>query len=54
MGGATVIGSEQSTMTRIKWIRIAASKRVKGLSKTALKAKHHKVDEEISEKDTET
>ena len=54
MGGARVIGSEQSTMTRIKWISIAASKRVRGPSKTALKAKHHNVDEEISEKDTET
>ena len=54
MVGARVIGSEQSTMTRIKWISIAANKRVKGPSKTALKAKHHNVDEEISEEDTET
>ena len=54
MGGARVIGSERSTMTRIKWISIAASKRVKGPSKTVLKAKHHNVDEEISEEDTET
>ena len=47
MGKARVIGSEQSTMTRIKWISIAASKRVKGPSKTALEAKHHNVDGEI-------